>query len=199
MEMMRHERSSCKLSYCAVSMVAFFFVWSLLAVGLGVHYGELNAPANTREPVTPKPRTLSHPVSDWILPENVVPISYNLKIQTYLPSSVLLHPKELEFAFHGDVTIYMECRNSTSKIIMNLKGLDVVKESLKLSTEDGQLLEFDIPPFQLQPELERIIFSLKSELVTDQRYVLNVSYSAPLSDSLGGYYRSKYTENGITK
>lgn len=51
----------------------------------------------------------------------------------------------------------------------------------------------------LKEETQYLVLELNAALVKDQKYKLFTKFTGELADDLGGFYRSEYKENGVTK
>ncbi|XP_064792708.1 endoplasmic reticulum aminopeptidase 1b [Oncorhynchus masou masou] len=119
----------------------------------------------------------------WIhmrLPETVSPIHYDL----------LVHPNLTSLDFTGAVHIQLQVFEDTSTIILHSKELHIAKAELLAPEGPGSL------PVPLQvleyPAFHQLALMSDVLLVRGGMYKVRLEFSANLSDSFHGFYKSSY-------
>ncbi|XP_064882937.1 endoplasmic reticulum aminopeptidase 1b [Oncorhynchus nerka] len=119
----------------------------------------------------------------WIhmrLPETVSPIHYDL----------LVHPNLTSLDFTGAVQIQLQVFEDTSTIILHSKELQIAKAELLAPEGPGSL------PVPLQvleyPAFHQLALMSDVLLVRGGTYKVRLEFSANLSDSFHGFYKSSY-------
>ncbi|XP_045551314.1 endoplasmic reticulum aminopeptidase 1b [Salmo salar] len=119
----------------------------------------------------------------WIhmrLPETVSPIHYDL----------LVHPNLTSLDFTGEVQIQLQVFEDTSTIILHSKDLQIAKAELLAPEGPGSL------PVPLQvleyPAFHQLALMSDVLLVRGGMYKVRLEFSANLSDSFHGFYKSSY-------
>ncbi|KRZ70076.1 Aminopeptidase N [Trichinella papuae] len=140
-------------------------------------------------------KTLRQPMpANARLPKSVKPMEYILKVQVYYPNSATTSPSDKLFTFDGNLTVEIECINSTKNITMNVEEIDIIASSLKLIEKDTKKkIEFSNPAFEVESVAQMVTFYPTSELEPNKRYFLSMSYTGKLADDLQGFYRANYT------
>lgn len=115
--------------------------------------------------------------SDFKLPQHIRPVNYDLTFDVDLKN----------FKFSGEETIDLEIRKPSSEIVMNAADLDIKTASLvsKKETLDAKV--------KTNPEKETV--SLKFGKKVSGPAKLIIEFAGKLTDSLLGFYRSKYTDS----
>ncbi|XP_042187214.1 endoplasmic reticulum aminopeptidase 1b [Oncorhynchus tshawytscha] len=119
----------------------------------------------------------------WVhmrLPETVSPIHYDL----------LVHPNLTSLDFTGAVQIQLQVFEDTSTIILHSKELQIAKAELLAPEGPGSL------PVPLQvleyPAFHQLALMSDVLLVRGGTYKVRLEFSANLSDSFHGFYKSSY-------
>ena len=91
----------------------------------------------------------------------------------------------------------MEAVETTDVIIVNQRKLDISRDLVVVTREDGT----DIPVDETLTDPDRQLFniSLSSAVTAGTHVTLTIGFSAPLTDDLWGLYWSEYKENGEKK
>ncbi|XP_013911753.1 PREDICTED: endoplasmic reticulum aminopeptidase 1 [Thamnophis sirtalis] len=114
------------------------------------------------------------------LPKHVVPIHYDL----------LIHPNLTTLSFTGLSKIEILITEQTSSIILHSKYLQITRTTIyNIKDSAGaakgmMLLE--------HPSFEQIALISIEPLQVGQSYIISIEYSANLSDSFHGFYKSTY-------
>uniref|UniRef100_A0A4W5KK14 Aminopeptidase n=1 Tax=Hucho hucho TaxID=62062 RepID=A0A4W5KK14_9TELE len=115
----------------------------------------------------------------WIhmrLPETVSPIHYDL----------LVHPNLTSLDFTGEVQIQLQVFEDTSTIILHSKELQIAKAELLAPEGPGPLQVLEYPAFHQLALMSDVL------LVRGGMYKVRLEFSANLSDSFHGFYKSSY-------
>uniref|UniRef100_A0A8C7JG82 Aminopeptidase n=1 Tax=Oncorhynchus kisutch TaxID=8019 RepID=A0A8C7JG82_ONCKI len=117
----------------------------------------------------------------WVhmrLPETVSPIHYDL----------LVHPNLTSLDFTGAVQIQLQVFEDTSTIILHSKELQIAKAELLAPEGPGSL------PLQVleYPAFHQLALMSDVLLVRGGMYKVRLEFSANLSDSFHGFYKSSY-------
>ncbi|XP_025023613.1 endoplasmic reticulum aminopeptidase 1, partial [Python bivittatus] len=114
------------------------------------------------------------------LPKHVVPIHYDL----------LIHPNLTTLSFTGLSKIEILITQQTSSVILHSKYLHITKTTIhkandSVDTAKGMMvLE--------HPTFEQIALVSTEPLQVGHSYIISIEYSANLSDSFHGFYKSTY-------
>eukprot|EP01128_Nolandella_sp_AFSM9_P006961 TRINITY_DN3696_c0_g1_i1.p1 TRINITY_DN3696_c0_g1~~TRINITY_DN3696_c0_g1_i1.p1 ORF type:complete len:936 (+),score=187.43 TRINITY_DN3696_c0_g1_i1:22-2829(+) len=120
------------------------------------------------------------------LDANVVPSKYNILIDTYM---------EPEFRFTGEEDIYLSVNAPTTQI--RLHSLDLEILSVSLVSQSGVSCPGS---FKLDVEHEFLVFTcatLPHLQKSETDWILHIEFQAPIYESLEGFYRSSYIEDGV--
>ena len=118
-----------------------------------------------------------------VLPTNVRPINYTLK----------LRPDLTQFTFAGEETIEIEVLESTSAIQLN--SIEINIQTVKL-TQNGQTSAASNISYDTENETATLRFD--SAIPTGISF-LEIIFTGDLNDKLRGFYRSQYEDdNGDT-
>ncbi|OSX66267.1 hypothetical protein POSPLADRAFT_1043724 [Postia placenta MAD-698-R-SB12] len=118
------------------------------------------------------------------LPTNVKPVHYDLTVKTDL----------LKWSFEGLVRVQLQVIQETSQIVLNSREIQLENITIVSSTSDTDT-EQRPSSVVLDAALERATFEFPVPLPANSTAVLSIHFSAPLTDSLAGYYRSAGDEN----
>ncbi|XP_017549208.2 endoplasmic reticulum aminopeptidase 1 [Pygocentrus nattereri] len=111
------------------------------------------------------------------LPDSVRPLHYDL----------LIHPNLTFLTFTGSVQIQLEVRQETKHIFLNSKNLHISR-ALRLGSRHPHLLQL-----QESEHFEQIALSSESLTFTRGLHVIQLDFSANLSDTFHGFYKGTYT------
>ncbi|XP_076645839.1 aminopeptidase N [Halictus rubicundus] len=131
--------------------------------------------------------------NSYRLPEEIVPISYDLRILTRLGLN--------DFDYHGRVKITLRVIKPTSTVVIHNDGLTILEEKSKLYQQtDGETNLTTIPIASHLHEKKRQFHILKlSTQLTPGIYALELDFNGETRDDVFGFYRSSYVRNGETK
>ena len=117
------------------------------------------------------------PWNDVRLPQTISPVHYDLTIHANLTT----------LDFLGVVRIQLDVHEDTNTIVLHAKDMQV--SNVWLFAPEGvsllQVLEY--------PENEQLALVSESVLNKDRKYEVLLQFSAQLSDSFHGFYKSTYT------
>ncbi|KAL0978988.1 hypothetical protein UPYG_G00178970 [Umbra pygmaea] len=114
------------------------------------------------------------------LPETVSPVHYDL----------LIHPNLTSLDFTGAVRIEVKIHNATSTIVLHSKALQIAKAELLAPKGPGST---PIPLKVLEyPAYHQLALVSDVLLVSGGVYEVRLEFSANLSDSFHGFYKSSY-------
>ncbi|MGC8571974.1 MAG: M1 family metallopeptidase [Candidatus Micrarchaeia archaeon] len=115
------------------------------------------------------------------LSENVIPLNYNLSFDTNIKT----------FIFNCDETIQIEIKELTDTIILNAKELNIKKLEVK---QNSNIIKSN---FKINDEKEIITIKLAERIKGGAELYFN--FDGKNTDSLYGFYRSKYKYNNKTE
>ncbi|XP_028603764.2 endoplasmic reticulum aminopeptidase 1 [Podarcis muralis] len=114
------------------------------------------------------------------LPKHVVPVHYDL----------LIHPNLTTLTFTGLAKIEIMVIEQTSSVILHSKYLQITKATIQGATgspdADKEVTVLEYPPY------EQIALVATEPLQIEHKYIISIEYSANLSDSFHGFYKSSY-------
>lgn len=114
------------------------------------------------------------------LPSDVVPKAYDLSIAANLST----------MTFSGEVKIAVLCKEPTEKIILHAKDMAITKTNVT-KAKSGKLLK--LKNKYMKPKYDHYVIELEQELKKHKKYVIIMKYSANISKTLDGFYKSYYT------
>ena len=119
-----------------------------------------------------------------VLPENVRPSSYTIKLQPDLD----------KFTFQGEETIHIRVLEPTSEILLN--AVEIKVQSAILSRNGARP-----PTTQISYDVSRETLTLSfGETIPVGEADLEIEFTGELNDKLRGFYRSEYTDGqGVLK
>lgn len=131
--------------------------------------------------------------SNYRLPEYIRPTRYELTIRPYFDASDGKKP----FTFDAMVIITLSTEKPhLSEIVLHQKGLLI--ESVKLKE---QITRATVPitavPFVF--DTDHLGVKLSRPLEPNVDYAMRIIYNGTIGSDMVGFYRSSYTENGVTK
>ena len=113
-----------------------------------------------------------------ILPENVTPVNYKLR----------LNPDLTKFNFCGEVSIKVTIKNPTHEIVLNSAELEIEN----VSVVAGQN-EVNISEFRLDEDTETLHI-ITTDIFPAGDSNIDIRYKGELNDRLLGFYRSSYED-----
>uniref|UniRef100_A0A9J7XRN4 Leucyl/cystinyl aminopeptidase n=1 Tax=Cyprinus carpio carpio TaxID=630221 RepID=A0A9J7XRN4_CYPCA len=118
------------------------------------------------------------PWTELRLPPSVYPVHYNIS----------LHPNLTLMTFQGSVSILVQVLNETKNIVLHSSDMNISK----VTFEGKEVHVLEYKPWQ------QIAIKFPEDLKKGQ-YVLNINYTAQLSNSYDGFYNSSYVDTNGTK
>ncbi|NWY00844.1 AMPE aminopeptidase, partial [Nothoprocta ornata] len=173
-----------------------------LAVGLGV--GLSRPKSQPSAGGTEQPTTVSPPADlgscppknddtgewrDFRLPTYIKPVHYDLEVKPEM---------ELD-TYTGTVSISIALEKSTSHLWLHLRETKITEMPTLRKSSGEQIALNDC--FEYTPQ-EYIVMKAEAELSPaseSEPYVLTLKFQGWLNGSLVGFYRTTYTDNGVTK
>nr|XP_005019903.3 glutamyl aminopeptidase [Anas platyrhynchos] len=188
-----------------------------LAVGLGVgltrpksqqssdETDKPTQPTRPTQPTQPDQPTTSPPTVDagpcpprndgsgeWShfrLPTYVKPLHYNLEVKPEMEKDI----------YTGTVSIYIALENPTTHLWLHLRETKITEKPTLQKSSGQQIALTDCFEYTAQ---EYIVMKAETELPVannNDPYILTLKFQGWLNGSLVGFYRTTYTENGVTK
>lgn len=113
------------------------------------------------------------------LPKSLTPTHYDIQVKM-----------DIEKKFYaGEVNITFDCIETTEYILLHVLGLNISRDSLKLSAVDNKV---SVPPFKDEPFIyepnQFFVISLKEKLERNNDYILSMTYWGNFSNDLSGLY-----------
>uniref|UniRef100_A0A671RJS3 Aminopeptidase n=1 Tax=Sinocyclocheilus anshuiensis TaxID=1608454 RepID=A0A671RJS3_9TELE len=118
------------------------------------------------------------PWTELRLPPSVHPVHYNIS----------LHPNLALMTFQGCVSILVQVLHETKNIVLHSSDMNISK----VTFEGKEVHVLEYKPWQ------QIAIKFPEDLKKGQ-YVLNINYTAKLSNSYDGFYNSSYVDTNGTK
>ncbi|XP_028661568.1 leucyl-cystinyl aminopeptidase [Erpetoichthys calabaricus] len=116
------------------------------------------------------------------LPRNVIPVQYDIS----------LHPNLTTMTFNGSVSIKMKILEETRNIILHSSGLSLNVKSSKVEETHRKISEM----LEYKP-WNQIALVFPEDLQKGQTCIVEIEFSANLSDTYSGFYKSSYkNKNG---
>ncbi|KAM3625855.1 uncharacterized protein V6R79_018655 [Siganus canaliculatus] len=169
---------------------------------VGPHVTTAGPNATTAGPIattTSPPTTPSLPKEPWQLyrlPDALTPVSYNVTLWPRLT------PDERGlYIFTGNSRVTFRCDNETDLIIIHSSKLNLTEfggHHAQLTGLNGVAAP-TLKRTWLEVPTQFLVIQLNSPLQAGSSYELFTEFTGELSDDLGGFYRSEYTEDGVSK
>nr|XP_019935919.1 PREDICTED: aminopeptidase Ey-like isoform X1 [Paralichthys olivaceus] len=171
---------------CAVLAVSA----AVTIIALSVSYSKKS---ETKAVITPEQKVLWQ---SYRLPKSLTPLSYNVTLRPRLePNGYGL------YIFTGHSRVVFECVIATNFILIHSKKLNLTTFEgfhVKLSGLNGGTAPH-LKKTWLEVPTQYLVVQLNSFLQVGSKYELYTEFVGELSDELGGFYRSEYTEDGVKK
>ena len=119
------------------------------------------------------------------LPTDTRPIHYYIQLTTDIDKGI--------FNFSGVVQITIEALEDTSEITLHYRQITIDNINLWSAGESPVLLEENIA-FTQDERLEFLRIPTSEALVTDERYIVEISYNGILRDDNFGFIRASYRD-----
>lgn len=149
------------------------------AVWSGVPLERQNLPSTPRQEV---------PVSGYRLPNNTIPLRYNVELTTHVHD----HQSPNQFDFNGKVTIWLRVlEENVQNITLHYRQITVTH--VKLTDATNTVLVNDDSSFTTDVTYEFLVI-LAPSILRIGDYSLELEYHGELRTDNGGFYRSSYTD-----
>ncbi|XP_072236216.1 aminopeptidase Ey-like [Leuresthes tenuis] len=188
--------SKAVAAVCVVAAIGVVVTIIALAVVYAQEKSKnIETPPSTAEPST-TPSTPKEPWQRYRLPDSLSPVSYNVTLWPRLTPNT-----EDLYIFTGNSKVVFTCVKETDLILIH-------SNKLNLTTFDGfharlkGLNGASAPSLKktwLEVPTQYLVIQLNSPLQDGEMYELYTEFVGELSDDLGGFYRSEYTEDGVKK
>uniref|UniRef100_A0A3B3Q832 Aminopeptidase n=1 Tax=Paramormyrops kingsleyae TaxID=1676925 RepID=A0A3B3Q832_9TELE len=188
----------------AVGVVAILLGAAAVAtiIALSVVYAEeksKNEVKPTEAPTTAAPTSAApsnEPWDKYRLPDTLMPEYYNITLWPRLQRN-----ESGIFIFTGKSFVVFKCLQATNLILIHSNKLNYTKFDEHHATLTG--IDDPNPPTinttWLKLETQFLVIQLKGNLLHGKSYRLDTEFVGELADDLGGFYRSEYSEDNVTK
>lgn len=177
------------------------FVGSLVAVGLLVYFLADRpypaTPPSDDDPSTPDAAKIisSKRAQNVRLPRAVLPRHYDIRLLPILEKG--------NFSILGRVSIDVECKEETDRIVLHSFDIVVDPKSVKLVQNGKEDKPLMVDGISYDTEREflnvRLCQKHKVKLMKGHNYTLSMEFVGNLTDQLKGLYHSSYKEDGEEK
>ncbi|XP_059825427.1 leucyl-cystinyl aminopeptidase-like isoform X1 [Hypanus sabinus] len=189
-----YNRDSCSLPISRTFIVGAFVIVIILSISMVVYFlpkctftkegchksnmtSTLIYPLATNGQVFPWPKMR--------LPKAVVPIHYDLT----------LHPNLTTLNFTGSVHITLRIMEDTNNITLHSSDLEITTATI---TPEGTSHPKNVQVLEYPPH-KQIAIKFNPMLTKEEKYVLNLKYSANLSESSTGFFKGTYQDQNKTR
>ncbi|CAG9805374.1 unnamed protein product [Chironomus riparius] len=138
--------------------------------------------------VSANPLIDSNNVQGYRLPNNTVPISYDLQIDTHIHAN--------SFGFEGNVKIYVKIVEPTNSITLHYRQIEILKIDILLANGIPVILN---SIFNLIASRDFVVISLPRVYQAGTELLLDISYQGALRSDAAGFYRASYVEGNVTR
>lgn len=120
------------------------------------------------------------------LAKSVIPSHYDLHLETHV------HDNGRRL-YHGNVKIHVDIKETVNMITLHTRGLSIETVQLKNS-----ITQIDVPSTETYDTAKEFmhISSGESFLTINEKYSIEITYSASLGTGTSGFYRSQYRVAG---
>uniref|UniRef100_A0A915CXP4 Aminopeptidase N-like N-terminal domain-containing protein n=1 Tax=Ditylenchus dipsaci TaxID=166011 RepID=A0A915CXP4_9BILA len=135
------------------------------------------------------------------LPNDVVPIWYNLTLVTYVPGYIKF-AQEKNQTFTGHLTIKVHALHSTNKIELHAKDLTVPSTGTEVFVDSSEQTDHSqnssqsgvikVTNVDVDNNLERVVIKLSPGLIEGNDYYVKFHYNGKILDDEQGFYYSSY-------
>lgn len=98
----------------------------------------------------------------------------------------------------GQSSVDFKCVEETDLILIHSNKLNYPKAPTLVSVSSGVTAP-TIEKYWLQNVTQYLVIELGGKLMKDHMYRLSTDFDGELANDLGGFYRSEYEEDGVTK
>lgn len=133
---------------------------------------------------------------DVRLPDTIQPIYYKLELIPYIEETA-------NFTLKGKVWIDVRCRKATNRVTLHIKNITIHEETVtitpisqaELPVSSGERNSgIKIEKHEFDEPREFYNLTVAPGLEENKMYRIYIQYTGMLDDSLGGFYRSSYTD-----
>lgn len=107
------------------------------------------------------------------------------------------------FTFSGNSTVTFKCVEETDLILIHSHKLNYTSSKnaygARLTALNSRETAPSIKFIWLQPVTQYLVIELNGKLTKGWSYDFFIKFTGELADDLGGFYRSEYEEDGVTK
>lgn len=188
-----------KTAAVACVVAAFGAVVTILALSVAYAHERLKTPASSAGAGTTVRNTLSGPTKPWHhyrLPDSLYPDYYNVTLWPWLKPNA-----EDLYNFTGNSSVVFTCVKETDLILIHSTNLTFVSHEgfdVRLEGLDGAPAP-SLRKTWLEVLTQYLVVQLNSPLRAGSKYELFTEFVGELSDGLGGFYKSEYTEDGVKR
>lgn len=128
----------------------------------------------------------SNAIVNYRLPDNVVPVHYDIKLTPYI--------EEHNFTFDGKSRIIIEIRGATQDLSFHALNLTINEPATSLVSNDNVIYTPTAHNYDNETEILTLHFDDELSLGI---YSLNIQFVGILNEELHGFFRTSYVnENG---
>ncbi|KAF4524596.1 hypothetical protein B566_EDAN008551, partial [Ephemera danica] len=137
------------------------------------------------------------PDESYRLNFDILPKSYEITLIPYFED----FEPDKNFTFDGTVKIELFVNTTTNQIKMHAYDIAIDDTTVKFTHSNGSVLNiFQDLVYNDTDDRQFLNISLTENLIENETYILEMSYTGRLNDDLDGFYRSKYVDiNGDEK
>lgn len=124
------------------------------------------------------------------LPRDTRPVAYGLQLAADYDQG------SGQYGFAGHVQILIAVDTITPNVTLNAVAFQINSVAVVESTTQTDMV---VDGFELLTDVERLVIYVGGNLLVGRRYEVKIAFKGFLRPDMTGFYRSIYTENGITK
>lgn len=129
------------------------------------------------------------------LPKTLIPTKYTIALIPFLDNAP---EPEVDFTFKGTITISLDCKEATDKIVMHAYDIKIEDKSKVKVVKEGTtdlLAVKSIGPIDTEKDGKQFFtITMEQPLELDMKYDVTIEYMGNLNEELDGFYRSSYKE-----
>lgn len=118
---------------------------------------------------------------NYRLPDNAVPVHYNIKLIPYIV--------EGNFTFDGETSIVIDIRRATRELRLHTLELTINEEATSLVDSDGVVHTPKTHNYENATQILTLDFD---DELPPGRYTLNIKYVGILNNDMEGFFRTSY-------
>lgn len=128
--------------------------------------------------------------SSYRLPRDTQPLAYGLRlVPKYDKGSNL-------YTFGGQVEILIYVNSITPNVTLNAKDMQIKSVAI---TELKTQKDLEVDSYEIDNKAEILKIYAASNLLVGRRYQVKIVFQGLLRTDMTGFYKSVYTEDGVTK